>query len=43
MSTIRFIIWKFLRLFLILWNLVEIGCIGKAIFTRVFIIFGKKP
>ena len=41
-STIRFFIWQIIRAGLKLWNLAETGSAGSGIFTRVFLIAGKK-
>jgi SAM-dependent methyltransferase len=41
-STVRFIIWRVIRRFLILWNLAETGRAGSGVFTRVFLVTGKK-
>ncbi len=42
LSTLRNIIWQFIRLGLGIWNLAETGSAGSRIFTRVFLISGKK-
>jgi len=42
-STIRCVFWKFIRLFLIIWNIVETGEVGSNILTRVFLISAQKP
>jgi len=41
-SSIRYLIWQSIRLWLMFWNLVEIGNAGGGIFTRGFLISGKK-
>lgn len=41
-STIRYMIWQFFRIWLKLWNLVEIGLPGSGVYTRVFFISGIK-
>jgi 2-polyprenyl-3-methyl-5-hydroxy-6-metoxy-1,4-benzoquinol methylase len=41
-STARYVVWKFIRACLLLWNLVEMGTAGTAILTRVFLISARK-
>lgn len=41
-STTRYLIWQFIRAALKLWNLAETGDAGSGVFTRVFLITGKK-
>lgn len=41
-STIRYILWRIIRLSLQLYNVVETGGPGSGIFTRVFIMSGMK-
>ncbi len=41
-STIRYLIWQFIRANLKLWNLAETGGAGGGVFTRVFLIAGEK-
>lgn len=41
-STLRSIIWQFIRLGLLIWNLAETGSAGSRIFTRVYLISGTK-
>jgi 2-polyprenyl-3-methyl-5-hydroxy-6-metoxy-1,4-benzoquinol methylase len=41
-STLRNLVWQFIRLGLLIWNLAETGSAGSRIFTRVFLISGKK-
>ena len=41
-STIRYLIWQFIRASLKLWNLAETGGVGSEVFTRVFLIAGEK-
>lgn len=43
LSSIRFVLWQFIRLQLIAWNLIETGSTGNRVFTRVFLISGTKP
>lgn len=40
---IRFLLWKILRLGFIAYNYIEAGNKGSGIYTRVFLITGKKP
>ena len=42
-SSIRYLIWRFIRVGIKFWNAVETGSVGSEIFTRVFIIKGGKP
>jgi SAM-dependent methyltransferase len=41
-SSLRFVIWQFIRLGLKIWNLAETGTAGSGVFTRVFLITGLK-
>lgn len=41
-SSLRSLVWSFIRLTLKLWNVVETGSIGSGIFTRIFLISGVK-
>ncbi|MFX0139256.1 MAG: class I SAM-dependent methyltransferase [Candidatus Hodarchaeota archaeon] len=41
-SLLRYLIWKVIHICLLLWNLVETGSKGSGIYTRVFLIKGKK-
>ena len=41
-SSIRYLIWQFFITGLKIWNLVEIGSTGSRVFTRVFLIKGKR-
>lgn len=41
-SLIRFLVWKIIWTFLVIWNLAERGDIGSGVYTRVFIISGIK-
>jgi 2-polyprenyl-3-methyl-5-hydroxy-6-metoxy-1,4-benzoquinol methylase len=41
-SKLRFLCWHSIRLFMKVWNLVEIGNAGSGVFTRVFLISGRK-
>jgi 2-polyprenyl-3-methyl-5-hydroxy-6-metoxy-1,4-benzoquinol methylase len=41
-STVRYVIWQVIRFFIMLWNLVETGSKGSEIFTRVFLVTGKR-
>ncbi len=41
-SSIRYLIWQAIRVFLMIWNLAETGTIGSGVFTRVFLISGVK-
>ena len=41
-STIRYFLWKIIRLFTIVSNLVETGSPGSGVLTRVFCITGIK-
>ena len=42
-SSIRFLIWRSIRLGLKIWNLAETGSSGSGVFTRVFLITALKP
>lgn len=42
-SSIRFLIWRSIRLGLQIWNLAETGASGSGVFTRVFLITAVKP
>lgn len=41
-SSIRYVLWQFLRLTMKVWNLIETGAQGGGVFTRVFFVTGKK-
>ena len=41
-SSIRYLIWQTIRAVLKIYNLAETGCVGSGVFTRVFLIKGKK-
>ena len=41
-SAIRFMIWRSIRMFLKIWNLVETGSSGSGVFTRIFLISAHK-
>jgi 2-polyprenyl-3-methyl-5-hydroxy-6-metoxy-1,4-benzoquinol methylase len=41
-SLFRYLLWKVIRSCLIMWNLAETGNKGSGIYTRVFLITGKK-
>ncbi len=41
-SSVRYLLWQTIRLFLKLWNLSETGSPGSGVFTRVFLIIGNK-
>ncbi len=41
-STIRYMIWQSIRMGMKVWNLAETGSAGSGVFTRVFLISGKK-
>jgi 2-polyprenyl-3-methyl-5-hydroxy-6-metoxy-1,4-benzoquinol methylase len=41
-SSVRFLLWKCLRAFIIAWNLVELGNMGSKVFTRVFLGTARK-
>lgn len=41
-STMRYLIWQFIRMGLKLWNLAEIGRTGSGVFTRVFLVTGLR-
>ena len=41
-SSVRFLLWKCLRAFIIAWNLVEVGNMGSRVFTRVFLGSARK-
>lgn len=41
-SSLRFVLWKAIRMGLTMWNQVETGSGGSGIFTRVFLISGVK-
>ena len=41
-STIRYLIWQTIRASLKFWNIAETGDAGSGVFTRVFLITGKK-
>ena len=42
-STLRYVLWRFVRLFMMAGNFVETGSPGSGIFTRVFLISATKP
>lgn len=42
LSTLRFILWRAIRLGLLAWNLVETGLPGSGVLTRVFLISAVK-
>lgn len=42
-SFCRFVIWRIMRIFLIFWNMVEIGNPGSGILTRSLIVSATKP
>ncbi len=42
LSSLRFLIWQFIRMGLKIWNLAEIGSVGSGVYTRVFLIKGCK-
>ena len=41
-SSVRYLLWQFLRIGLKIWNLAEIGSTGSNVLTRVFLIRGSK-
>ena len=41
-SSIRFVLWRLIRLLLLSWNLIEMGSPGSGVFTRIFLITGNK-
>lgn len=41
-STVRFLLWKLMRLKMMIWNMVETGGKGSGVFTRVFIARGLR-
>jgi len=41
-STVRFMLWKSLKLGMFAWNVIETGSKGSGVFTRVFVISGHK-
>jgi len=41
-SSVRYVIWRLIRSGIQFWNLAETGSVGSKIFTRVFVIKGKK-
>ncbi len=41
-STARYFLWQLIRMALICWNMVETGFSGSRVFTRVFLVTGKK-
>jgi 2-polyprenyl-3-methyl-5-hydroxy-6-metoxy-1,4-benzoquinol methylase len=41
-SSVRWVLWRILRLKLMLWNLVEIGDSGSGVFTRNFLASGRR-
>ncbi len=42
-STVRYVMWQIFRSVLKLWNLTETGSRGSGVFTRVFMVTGRKP
>jgi SAM-dependent methyltransferase len=42
-SSIRYVLWKMIWAGLGAWNLVETGTLGSGVYTRVFLVSGKKP
>lgn len=42
-SFVRWCLWRIIRRFLALWNLIEIGTVGSGIYTRVFMLKAQKP
>jgi len=42
-SSARWLLWKFLRIALFAWNLIETGSLGSGVFTRVFLASALKP
>jgi SAM-dependent methyltransferase len=42
LSSIRWFLWKFIRLLMLAYNLIETGSPGRGILTRVFIVSGIK-
>ena len=42
-STVRWILWRLIRLSLQFYNVVETGAPGSGVFTRVFLMSGVKP
>lgn len=41
-SSIRYVFWKIISVFLKFYNLVETGSLGSGIYTRIFLISGQK-
>lgn len=42
-SSVRFIVWRFIHLGIMIWNSVEPGLRGSGVFTRFFLISGVMP
>ncbi len=42
-GTLRYALWRVLRLKMKLWNWIEVGSPGSGVYTRVFLISGVKP
>jgi 2-polyprenyl-3-methyl-5-hydroxy-6-metoxy-1,4-benzoquinol methylase len=42
-STIRYFVWRMIHACLRLWNVIETGNSGSSVFTRTFLISGRKP
>lgn len=42
-STVRWCVWQVIRAFLRVWNISETGSPGSGVYTRIFLISGKRP
>lgn len=43
LSTLRYFMWRVIRACLVIWNVAETGNSGSGVFTRTFLISGRKP
>jgi 2-polyprenyl-3-methyl-5-hydroxy-6-metoxy-1,4-benzoquinol methylase len=42
-SSLRYVLWQGIRYGFKAWNVIETGCAGSGIFTRVFLVTSRKP